>query len=115
MSFSVRVLLTSLSVELPDLKDVRGAFNIQSSEDITSVCNHFMPLSGSSNVIKGAYSCKGGEASPGGSGTLPSGTNSGGGSGTSGSSSKSSSASSALKITGATGFMGVVAAMLGML
>jgi len=108
---------TICSVELPELKDIRGAFNIQSSEDITDVCNHFQPLSGQNNVIKGTYSCSGGESTPGGSGTLPAGTNSGnGGSSTSsGSSASSSSASSALKITGATGLMGVVAAMFGML
>ncbi|KAK6431664.1 cell wall protein Ecm33, partial [Oleoguttula sp. CCFEE 5521] len=83
-----------------------------SSEDLTDTCNHFQPLSGQNNVIKGTYSCSGGEFTPGGSGTLPSGTNSG--SGTSGSTT-SSSASTAVTITGATGLLGVVAAIFGML
>jgi len=104
------------SVELPKLMDVRGAFNLQSSKDISDACNHFEPLSGPNNVIKGTYACAGAQQKPGGSGTLPSGTNSGNGNGTSSSgSSTSSSASSALKITGATGLMGVVAALFGML
>ncbi|OQN99032.1 hypothetical protein B0A48_14893 [Cryoendolithus antarcticus] len=99
-------------VALPSLMDVRGAFNLQSSKDLTNTCNHFQPLSGQNNVIKGTYSCSGGESTPGGSGTLPSGTNSG--SGTSGSTT-SSSASTAVTITGATGLLGVVAAIFGML
>nr|OQO15774.1 hypothetical protein B0A51_16742 [Rachicladosporium sp. CCFEE 5018] len=99
-------------VALPSLMDVRGAFNLQSSKDLTDTCNHFQPLSGQNNVIKGTYSCSGGESTPGGSGTLPSGTNSG--SGTSGSTT-SSSASTAVTITGATGLLGVVAAIFGML
>jgi hypothetical protein len=97
------------TVDLPQLSDVRGAFNLQSSADINSACSHFSSLSGSNNVIKGTYTCKGEESNPGGTGTLPSGTNSGG------SSSSSSSAATAIYISGATGFMGVIAAIFGML
>ena len=100
------------SVSLPALQDVKGAFNLQSSQNLTSACNHFQPLSGPNNVIKGTYTCSGGEASPGGTGTLSSGTNSGNG----GSSSSSShSFAHPLYIPTATGFLGVVAAIFGML
>lgn len=103
-------------VELPKLMDVRGAFNMQSSKDISDACGHFEPLSGPNNVIKGTYTCSGRQQKPGGTGTLPSGTNSGNGDGTSsGSSASGSSAATALKISGATGLMGVVAAIFGML
>lgn len=102
------------SVELASVTDVRGAFNLQSTQDITSACNHFQPLSGANNVIKGTYTCKGGESTPGGTGTLSGGTNSGSGSGSSASASASSGAN-AVYISGATGVMGVVAAIFGML
>ncbi|KAF2766407.1 hypothetical protein EJ03DRAFT_330139 [Teratosphaeria nubilosa] len=100
------------TVELPQLSDVKGAFNLQSSEDISDACNHFKPLSGNNNVIKGTYTCAGKESTPGGTGTLSSGTNSGSGSG---SSSTASSAANAMYISGATGVMGVIAAIFGML
>ncbi|KAK5127362.1 hypothetical protein LTR85_006701 [Meristemomyces frigidus] len=101
------------TVELPDLEDVKGAFNLQSSGDIDSACSHFEPLSGSNNVIKGTYTCAGGESTVGGTGTLSPGTNSGGSS--SSSSSTASSAANAVLFSGATGLMGVVAAIFGML
>ncbi|KAK0792326.1 cell wall protein Ecm33 [Friedmanniomyces endolithicus] len=100
------------SVSLPAISDIRGAFNLQSTSDISSSCNHFQPLSGSNNVIKGTYTCSGGESNPGGTGTLSPGTNSG--SGSSASSSAKSSANG-VYISGATGLMGVVAAIFGML
>ncbi|KAK3642436.1 cell wall protein Ecm33 [Elasticomyces elasticus] len=101
------------SVELPEISDIRGAFNLQSAADISSSCDHFQPLSGSNNVIKGTYTCSGGEAAPGGTGTLSPGTNTGG----SGSSSSASASSSAnvVYISGATGLMGVIAAIFGVL
>lgn len=46
-------------VELPSLKDNRGAFNIKSSEDITSQCAPFESIHGPNKVIKGQYSCEG--------------------------------------------------------
>ncbi|KAK4549771.1 hypothetical protein LTR36_005072 [Oleoguttula mirabilis] len=101
------------SVTLPDLEDVKGAFNLQSSGDIDTACSHFEPLSGSNNVIKGTYTCAGGESTVGGTGTLTPGTNSGGSS--TSSSATSSSAANAVLFSGATGLMGVVAAIFGML
>lgn len=99
-------------VKLPALTDVRGAFNLQSSGDISDACNTFEPLSGSNNVIKGTYTCHGGESNPGGTGTLSPGTNSGSGSS---SSSTASSSANGIYISGATGVMGVVAAIFGLL
>lgn len=106
------VKLTCDSVSLPDISDIRGAFNLQSSNDISSSCDHFEPLSGSNNVIKGTYTCSGGESHPGGTGTLSPGTNTGGGSS---SSASASSSANVVYISGATGLMGVVAAIFGML
>lgn len=91
---------------------MRGAFNLQSTKDITDACNHFEPLSGQNNVIKGEYTCKGEEDHPQGTGTLTAGTNSGSGSG---SSTSSSSAANPMLIPGATGVLGVVAAIFGLL
>jgi len=96
-------------VSLPALGDVKGAFNLQSSSDITNACNHFQPLSGQNNVIKGTYTCKGDAATPGGVGSVQGGTNSGG------SNSTSKSGANTVYISGATGILGVVAAIFGML
>lgn len=103
--------LTKPSVTLPALQNVAGAFNLQSTGDISSACNTFKPLSGPNNVIKGAYTCSGGESHPGGTGTLPGGTNSGSGSS---SSASASSAAHPMFIPAATGVLGVVAAIFGM-
>ncbi|EKG21451.1 hypothetical protein MPH_01249 [Macrophomina phaseolina MS6] len=96
------------SVDLEDLDDVRGAFNLQSSENIDSTCSHFKSLSGNSNVIKGKYQCAGSQANPGGADTTP--TSSG-----SGSSASSTGAAGHLDVTNAAGLgaAGVLAAMLG--
>ncbi|QDS76365.1 hypothetical protein FKW77_003240 [Venturia effusa] len=59
-------------VSLPALKDNRGAFNIQSTGDLTDDCATFKAETGSSNVIKGKYTCAGKVANPGGAGTTPS-------------------------------------------
>jgi hypothetical protein len=99
------------SVELAQISDVRGAFNVQSSKDISSDCSHFKSLSGSNNVIKGTYTCVSGASNPSSSGTGSSGSSTSSGS----SSSTSSSAADVLYISGATGLMGVVAAIFGML
>lgn len=96
-------------MELPDLEDVKGAFDLQSTGDISAACAHFEPLSGSNNVIKGTYTCAGGESTAGNTGTATSSSSS------SSSSSTSSSGANAVLISGATGLMGVVAAIFGML
>lgn len=97
------------SVSLPELSDVRGAFNLQSTKNINSACDHFEPLSGPNNVIKGEYTCSQTD-NPQGTGTLPDGTNSG-----SSGSTTSSSAAHPMLIPGATGVLGVVAAIFGLL
>ncbi|KAK3673731.1 cell wall protein Ecm33 [Recurvomyces mirabilis] len=99
-------------VDLPAISDIRGAFNLQSAGDISNACNHFKPLSGSNNVIKGTYTCSGGESHPGGTGTLSPGTNTGS---SSSSSSSAKSSANSLYISGTTGLIGVVAAIFGML
>ncbi|KAK5138317.1 hypothetical protein LTR08_003378 [Meristemomyces frigidus] len=101
------------SVMLPELADVKGAFNLQSTKNIDTACSHFEPLSGENNVIKGTYTCSGEEASPSGV-TTGSGSGSSSGSSSSASSTASSSAN-AVYISGASGLMGVVAAIFGML
>jgi len=57
----------SNSVELPALTQVRGAFNLQSSGQLD--CSAFQADSGSKQVIKGHYTCKGSVAKPGGQGS----------------------------------------------
>merc|ERR1711977_554688 len=53
------------SVSLPALKDNRGAFNLQSTADISSSCNVFDDMHGPSDVIKGKYQCRGSLTNPG--------------------------------------------------
>merc|ERR1712070_599991 len=107
------------NVSLPELSDVRGAFNLQSSRDISEACDKFNGMHDRSGVIKGEYTCKGADPNPQGTGTLPDGTSDGGSGSSSSSSSTSSSSSdsgaSTLYISGATGVMGVVAAIFGLL
>lgn len=106
----VRLVLTSPRVNLPGLQDVRGAFNLQSSEDIDDACSHFQGMAGQGNTIKGTFTCKGSEAKPGGVGTPTTGPNDGGSGSTT-----SSSAANPMYISGATGVMGVIAAIFGLL
>ena len=108
---STERLLTTNSVQLPKLDDVRGAMNLQSSEQINGVCDYFEPLASSNNVIKGPYTCAGERSNPRGQGTLQDGTSSGSG----GDSSESPNAANHRYISGATGVLGVIAAIFGML
>lgn len=85
--------------------------NLQSSEQINSVCDHFKPLAQSNGVIKGPYSCAGERANPQGEGTLSDGTSSGSGGG----SGDDTNAASTRYISGASVVMGVIAAIFGML
>ena len=93
-------------MSLPKLNDVRGAFNLQSTKDISSACDKFNPLK-NQGIIKGPYYCHGQLAKVGGTGTR---TGSG-----SGSSASSSGAANPMLIPGATGLLGVVAAIFGVL
>lgn len=92
-------------VNLPKLADVRGAFNLQSTQNIDSICSNFQSKAGSNNVIKGTFTCRS-TSTPGGVGSLPAGTSSG---------TSQSSAAQPMLIPGATGLLGVVAALFGLL
>ncbi|KAK7555679.1 hypothetical protein IWX49DRAFT_570957 [Phyllosticta citricarpa] len=96
------------SVTLADLTTVKGAFNIQSSENLDQTCSHFKSLSGSSNVIQGKFTCAGSQSNPGGAGSTPTGT--------SGSSASKTGAAGRLDVGSPTylGLAGVLAAMVGM-
>lgn len=65
-------LLIRLSVELPALAQVVGAFNLQTSADFD--CSGFQADKNSKNIIKGKFTCSGAVAKPGGQGTNPSST-----------------------------------------
>jgi len=98
------------SVTLPALHDVRGAFNMQSSGDISKDCSTFKAESGSSNVIKGKFTCAGSQSSPGGAGTIPTATTGG----ASASPTKSGAANAVgVQSSMAMGAVGLFAAILG--
>lgn len=102
------ILLTLPSVSMDELDDVRGAVNIQSSEQLGDVCETFQPLK-ADGVIRGPYDCAGEQDDPQGQGN---GNNGGSGSD---SDSDSDSAASTRYISGATVVLGVLAAVFGML
>jgi len=58
-------------IALTALKDVKGAFNVQSSsQDVETQCrSQFDKIHSPTSVIKGKYLCKGGVTNPGGQGT----------------------------------------------
>jgi len=101
--------------DFPALKDVKGAFNLQSEQNLDDVCPQFQTYKDDS-VIKGVFTCAG-ETNPEGTGSdKPEGTSSGSGGKSSGSKSGGdTSAAGALKITGATGILGAVAILFGLL
>lgn len=92
------------AVELPELGDVRGAFTLLSTGDITSACDTFQGQAGSASAIKGTFTCTG-QTDPE-DGTSTTGTSA---------SHTSSSAAHPMIIPGATGVLGVVAAIFGLL
>lgn len=104
-------------VELPEINLVKGAFNLQSTNDISKACDHFVDLKGANNVIRGKYTCQGKSSHPGGTGTLKPGTNDGSGSGSSSSSTASASttknAAVSMYVPAAGSVLGVVAAVFG--
>lgn len=65
------------SVETPKLNNVAGAFNLQSSENMTSVCEPYQELK-NKKLIQGKYLCKGKLVDPGVAGTNPKSQGSGG-------------------------------------
>jgi hypothetical protein len=106
---------TTFRADFPALKDVKGAFNLQSNQNLDDVCTQFQTYKDDS-VIKGVYTCRGEETDPEGTGSdKPEGTSSGSGSKSGSKSGGDSSAAGALKITGATGILGAVALLFGLL
>ena len=107
---------TPHSADFPALKDVKGAFNLQSNQNLDDACSAFQKYKDDS-VIKGVFTCRGEESDPEGTGSdAPEGTSSGSSGGSkSGSKGGDSSAAGALKITGATGILGAVALLFGLL
>lgn len=63
-------MLTSVSVSTPKLDDVKGAFNLQSSENVTEACAFYKKLQ-SQKLIRGKYFCEGKLVDPGTAGTDP--------------------------------------------
>lgn len=63
------------NIEVPALNAVSGAFNLQSTEDITDICTNFKKLKDDAK-IRGKYTCAGKQTTPGGVGTTPSGNTS---------------------------------------
>ena len=98
------------SLKIPELNEVRGAMNLQSSEDIQDVCDNFSSMASSNGVIRGKFTCKSNNGDP---KTLSEGG--GSGSSTGSGSDTSGNAASTRYISGATGVMGVIAAIFGML
>lgn len=113
MSVFPRNLLSSASltilnrVSLPALKNVEGACNLQSTQDIDTTCNTFNGLH-SSGTIQGKVTCAGKESNPGGLGSTPS---------SSSTSTQKGDAARDLyaRSSAVTGVLGVFAALLGML
>lgn len=65
-------MLTCHRVDVPSLELVRGAFNLQSSQDIQSVCDSFaQKRKDDSNFVRGKYVCAGKLDHPSGEGTDP--------------------------------------------
>ncbi|GME34666.1 hypothetical protein GTA08_BOTSDO01114 [Neofusicoccum parvum] len=62
------------SVSLDSIADVRGAFNLQSTENICETCAHFRNLTGAGAAIKGKFQCAGRQASPAGADATPTGS-----------------------------------------
>ncbi len=54
------------SADFPKLNDVRGAFNLQSNQNLDEACSEFQQYKDNS-VIKGSFTCRGEEEDPEGS------------------------------------------------
>jgi hypothetical protein len=62
-----RVLLTPASVSTPKLNSVSGAFNLQSTDNVTETCATYKPLK-EKKLIEGGYRCEGKLIDPAGEG-----------------------------------------------
>jgi hypothetical protein len=92
------------SVQTPVLDSVKGAFNLQSTDNITSTCAFYQPLK-AKKLIQGGYKCEGKLIDPAGQGH--SGTKQPGGSGD-----KSGAATTLSAVNGALGLAAMAAVLL---
>lgn len=92
-------------IDLPAITDVRGAFDVLSSKNLTSTCENFDQLG---DIVQGSYSCEG-ETESSTSGEDGSDTSDSGSSGT------KKGAAASLLIPGSTIVLGLVAAGFGLL
>lgn len=97
-------ILTVLSVETPKLDSVKGAFNLQSTDNITEACAFYKPLK-DKKLIQGKYFCQGKLVDPSVAGSKP--TSQG-----SGSSDKTGAATSLSAVNGALGLAAMAAVFL---
>lgn len=95
-------MLISTSVQTPKLDDVAGAFNLQSTDNVTSACAFYKPLK-DKKLIRGGFFCRGKVADPGQQGHKP--TDQGGAGNKSGASSSSA-------VNGALGLAALAAVLL---
>ncbi|KAI8934427.1 hypothetical protein NX059_009161 [Plenodomus lindquistii] len=91
-------------VETPKLDDVAGAFNLQSTDNVTAACSFYKPLK-DKKLIRGGYFCRGKVEDPGEEGHKP--TDQSG----SGSSSQTGAASSSA-VNGALGLAALAAVLI---
>ncbi|CBX92221.1 hypothetical protein LEMA_P049270.1 [Plenodomus lingam JN3] len=92
-------------VETPKLNDVAGAFNLQSTDNVTAACAFYKPLK-DKKLIRGGYFCRGKVEDPGQEGHRPtdqSGSNSGNG---------QTGAASSSAVNGALGLAALAAVLL---
>jgi len=90
-------------VETPKLNDVAGAFNLQSTDNVTAACAFYQPLK-DKKLIRGGFFCRGKVADPGQQGHKPTDQ--------SGTGKKSSGASSSSAVNGALGLAALAAVLL---
>ncbi|KAF2127362.1 hypothetical protein P153DRAFT_368667 [Dothidotthia symphoricarpi CBS 119687] len=88
-------------VSTPKLDDVKGAFNLQSSENITEACAFYKKLQ-SQKLIRGKYYCQGALVDPGTAGSTSSSKNNG----------KTGAASTLSAVNGALGLAAMAAVIL---
>ena len=60
-------MLTTASVTTPKLNSVSGAFNLQSTDNVTETCKTYKPLK-DKKLIEGGYRCEGKLIDPAGEG-----------------------------------------------
>ncbi|KAF1358721.1 hypothetical protein EJ07DRAFT_179426 [Lizonia empirigonia] len=91
------------TVETPELDSVKGAFNLQSTDNVTEACNFYKALK-DKKLIQGKYYCSGKLVNPGTSGSNPTSQSDG--------SSKTGAATSLSAVNGALGLAAMAAVFL---